>query len=137
MKIVIRAWSIFITESINKRNFDAVVMGWSLTRDPDCYDIWHSSKTNEGEFNFVSYSNPEVDRLALEGRETYDPEKRAVIYREIHRLIAEDAPYTFLYNPCALPAVHKRIHGIEPKPAGIGYNFIRWYVPEELVKYKN
>ncbi|MFP4466582.1 MAG: peptide-binding protein [Candidatus Goldiibacteriota bacterium] len=135
VEIRVLAWSIFITEFINKRKFDAVVMGWSLTRDPDCYDIWHSSKTKEGEFNFIAYSNPEVDRLCIEGREVYDPEKRAEIYRKIHSLISEDAPYTFLYNPFALPAVHKRIHGIKPEPAGIGYNFTKWYIPEDLIKY--
>ncbi len=136
VNVRVLAWNIFITDFINKKKFDAVVMGWSLTCDPDCYDIWHSSKTNEGEFNFVSYKNPEVDTLLEQGRTTYDTEKRKAIYRKIHRLIASDAPYTFIYSPYALPAIHKRVHGIKSEPAGIGYNFTRWYVPEELQKYK-
>ncbi|PKL91490.1 MAG: peptide-binding protein [Candidatus Goldiibacteriota bacterium HGW-Goldbacteria-1] len=130
------AWNIFITDFINKKKFDAVVMGWSLTRDPDCYDIWHSSKTNEGEFNFVGYKNRQVDRLLEDGRSTYDTEKRKVIYRKIHSLIAKDAPYTFIYSPYTLPVIHKRIHGIKPEAAGIGYNFTKWYVPSELQKYR-
>ena len=32
--------------------------------------------------------------------------------------------------------VNKRFKGIEPAPAGIGYNFIDWYVPEGEVRYK-
>ena len=111
-------------------------MGWSLSRDPDCYDIWHSSKTKEGEFNFISYNNSKVDKLLEQGRTIFDKEKRAKIYKEIHALIADDAPYTFLYAPYTLTAIHKRIHGIIPAPAGISYNQTKWYVPEEIQKFK-
>jgi peptide/nickel transport system substrate-binding protein len=133
--IRVLAWNIFITQFIDKRKFDAVVMGWSLTKDPDCYDIWHSSKTKEGEFNFVSFKNSEVDRLLEKARTTFDIKERASAYKRIHAIIADEAPYTFLYSPYSLSAVHKRIKGIKPAPAGIGYNFIRWYVPAELQKY--
>jgi len=46
-----------------------------LSPDPDDYQIWHSSQIEKG-FNFVSYKNPEVDRLWEEGRSEYDVEKR-------------------------------------------------------------
>lgn len=135
-EVRILAWNIFITEFIDKKKFDAIVMGWSLSRDPDAYEIWHSSKTKEGEFNFISYSNPEVDGLLEEGRTTFDIKKRTAAYNRIHEIIADEAPYVFLYMPYELPAIHKRFHGIKPEPSGIGYNFIRWYVPEELIKYR-
>ncbi len=136
VNIRVIAWNVFIPEYIDKKKFEAVVMGWQLSRDPDCYDIWHSSKTKEGEFNFISYKNPEVDKLLVRGRTTYDKSKRRAIYHEIHKLIAEDCPYTFLYTPYELPIIHKRFHGIAPAPAGIGYNFIKWYVPAEIQKYE-
>jgi len=130
-------WSTFLAEFINKRKFDLLVMGWSLSIDPDLFDIWHSSKTGEHEFNFISYSNPEVDRLLVEGRRTFDREKRVAIYHRVHRLIAKDVPYVFLYVPDNLPAVHKRFLGIQPAKAGISYNFIKWYVPREFQKYRD
>ncbi len=49
VKIRTLEWSALINEFINKRRFEAVLMGWFLSRDPDNYDIWHSSKTREGE----------------------------------------------------------------------------------------
>ena len=60
IKVEIRAleWSTFINEFIDKRRFEAVILGWQIGLDPDQYDIWHSSKTKEKEFNFISYSNP-------------------------------------------------------------------------------
>jgi peptide/nickel transport system substrate-binding protein len=125
------AWNAFIAEYVDKKKFDAVVMGWNLSMDPDGYIIWHSSKTKEGEFNFVSYKNLEVDRLLEEGRSVFDIEKRKKAYNRIHKLIADDLPYVFLYSADSISAVHKRICGIKPAPAGIGYNFIKWYVPKE------
>jgi len=135
VNIRIIAWSTFLSEFIDKRKFDAVIMGWALAQDPDLYDIWHSSKTAEHEFNFVSYKNPEVDRLLETGRRTFNRDKRVKIYHEVHRRIAEDLPYVFLYVPESLPTVHRRVLGIDPGPAGIGYNFSKWYVPEGYHKY--
>ncbi|MFA5147435.1 MAG: peptide-binding protein [Candidatus Omnitrophota bacterium] len=136
MKIRVLEWSAMINEFIDKRRFEAVLMGWFLSRDPDCYDIWHSSKTGEGEFNFVGYRNDKVDELLDEGRRTFDRPRREAIYREIHRLIYDDQPYLFLYAPEMLPVVHKRFHGVEASKIGIGYNFIRWYVPGKDRRYR-
>jgi peptide/nickel transport system substrate-binding protein len=135
VKVQVLAWTAFL-KFMNERKFDAVLLGWSLSRDPDCYDIWHSSKTGAEEYNFVSYKNDEVDRLLVQGRTTFDLEKRRKIYRRLHALIAADQPYCFLYVPDALVAIDKRFHNIKPEPLGIGYNFIRWYVPKKEQKYK-
>ena len=136
VKIRTLEWSALINEFINKKRFDAVIMGWFLPRDPDCYDIWHSSRTREGEFNFIGYKNSEVDELLEEGRRTFDRKERAGIYKKIHALIDEDSPCLFLYSSDALPIVSKRFRGVEASPIGIGYNFIKWYVPKSEQKYK-
>lgn len=136
MKIRVLEWSIMINEFIDKRRFEAVLMGWFLSRDPDNFDIWHSSKTREGEFNFIGYKNAEVDRLLEEGRRTFDESKRAGLYHRIHELIYEDQPYMFLYSGETLPILSKRFHNVDVSPIGIGYNFIKWYVPKDEQKYK-
>ncbi|MEJ2091510.1 MAG: peptide-binding protein [Syntrophobacterales bacterium] len=128
-------WAAFIKEFIDKGRFEAVLLGWTTGQDPDLYDIWHSSKTKPGELNFIHYNNPEVDRLLEEGRHTFDREKRRQAYFRFQQIIAEDQPYTFLFVPDALPAVHKRFRGIKPAPAGINYNLPKWYVPKDEQKY--
>ena len=135
-EIQVVAWSAFLDQFIDKKNFQAVMLGWTLPVDPDPDPVWHSEAMKPGGLNFVSYSNKRVDELILAGRGEFDTEKRKEIYREMHRLISEDAPYTFLFFPYATPAINNRFRGIEPAPAGIGYNFIDWYVPEREVKYK-
>ena len=136
VKIRVLEWSALINEFINKRRFEAVLMGWFLSRDPDNFDIWHSSKTREGEFNFAGYKNDEVDRLLVEGRRTFDEAKRAGIYHKVHELIYADQPYLFLYAADALPIVNKRFRNVEVSPIGIGYNFIDWYVPKSEQRYR-
>ena len=138
IKVHIRTieWASFISQFINKRRFQAVILGWTTGQDPDLYDIWHSSKIKGNGLNFISYRNREVDRLLEEGRETFDMEKRKQVYFRFQEILAEDQPYTFLYIPMSLPIVSSRFHGIKPAPAGISYNFIRWYVPKNLQRYR-
>ena len=135
MEIRTVEWAAFINEFVDKRKFDAVILGWSVTPDPDQYDIWSSKKTGPKELNFVGFSNPEVDRLLEDGRRTFDIEKRRMAYFRIQEILAEELPYVFLYVPDSLPTVHGRFHGIEPAPIGISYNFIKWFVPKEQQKY--
>jgi len=135
MKIRVIEWASFITHFIDKRNFEAVILGWTVGQDPDIFDVWHSSKTGPKELNFIGYKNPEVDRLIEEGRGTFDQEKRRQCYWRIQEILAEEQPYTFLYVPDALPVVSSRFRGIQPAPAGISYNFIKWYVPRDEQKY--
>jgi peptide/nickel transport system substrate-binding protein len=137
IKVEIRAieWSTFINEFIDKRRFEVVILGWSIGIDPDQYDIWHSSKTGEKEFNFVSYNNHEVDELLERGRRTFDIEERKKAYYRIQEILAEEVPYIFLYVQDALPMVHVRFKGIKPSPIGIGYNLHKWYVPKKLQRH--
>jgi peptide/nickel transport system substrate-binding protein len=135
VKIKIVEWSAFLKEFIDQRDFDAVLLGWGLSLDPDPHDIWHSSKTKPGEFNFVSYRNAHVDALIEEGRRTFDPAERGRIYREVHRTLYDEQPYMFLFVPDALPILHHRFQGVRLTPLGLGYNFIDWTVPPDKRKY--
>jgi peptide/nickel transport system substrate-binding protein len=135
VKIRVVEWASFLKNFIDTGKFEALIMGWTITPDPDLFDVWHSSKTGPKELNFVGFKNAGVDRLIEEGRSTFDQEKRRRAYWQIQEILAEEQPYTFLYVPDALPVVSARFRGIEPAPAGIGYNFIRWYVPKEEQLY--
>jgi peptide/nickel transport system substrate-binding protein len=137
-------WSVFVKDFINAKHFDACILGWSLSVDPDAYEIWHSSQIEKG-FNFISYRNSEVDTLWEEGRREYDQEKRKQIYWRIHERIAEDQPYTFLYVPLGISILQKKFALLERDPAGkevlrpiqmekagLLYDLIKWTVPKGI-----
>ena len=128
-------WAAFINEFVKPGKFDAVILGWTITQDPDLYDVWHSSKAVPGGLNHTHYRNPEVDDLLVRARRTFDRAERKRLYDRFQEILAEEQPYTFLYVPYALVAVSNRIRGIRPAPAGITYNFERWYVPKPLQRH--
>lgn len=135
MRIKIIEWSSFLKDVVDARKFDMVLLAWGLSRDPDPFDIWHSSKTKPGEFNFVGYKNAEADRLIEEGRKSFDPAERTRVYRRVHELIAADKPYLFLYVADAMPVVHARFTNVDVTPVGVGYRFVDWDVADAGVKY--
>lgn len=129
-------WAAFIKEFIHTGRFDAVILGWTITQDPDIFDVWHSSKAKPGGLNFTRYSNAEVDALLVEARSTPDKARRKVLYDRVQELIHADQPYCFLFVPYALPIVQARFQGIKPALAGIMYNFEKWWVPASRQMYQ-
>jgi peptide/nickel transport system substrate-binding protein len=102
-------WAVFIKERVNKLDFDAVVLGWTTPLDPDLYQVFHSSQSEPFQLNFVGYENPRADKLMVRIRQEYDHVKQVAMARELHRVIAADQPYTFLYNPMSLALVDRKI----------------------------
>jgi peptide/nickel transport system substrate-binding protein len=136
VNIRIIEWTSFIKEFVDRYNFDAIILGFNILQDPDCQAVWHSSNAVPGNLNLASFKNIEVDRLIDEGRHTFDEKKRKVSYDRIQEILADEQPFVFLYIPYSLPIVSSRIEGIVPAPAGISYNFTKWYVPKEMQKYQ-
>jgi peptide/nickel transport system substrate-binding protein len=127
-------WASFISRFIKTGDYDVVVLGWGLGLDPDQYNIWHSSQKAPGQFNFVGYNNPTVDKLLEQGRLELNPDKRQKIYHEFARVLLEDSPIVYLSAGYGLTAIHKRVKGIDSPapPAGVGWNSYDWYIPEAL-----
>jgi len=134
VKIRAIEWASFISRFIKTGDFDVVVLGWGLGLDPDQYSIWHSSQQAPGQFNFIGYNNPTIDKLLEQGRTELDPDKRMNIYHEFAKVLLEDCPIVYLSAGYGLTAMHKRIQGIvDPiPPAGVGYDSHKWYIPEPL-----
>ncbi len=90
-------WSVFIQERVDKADFDALILGWSMGIEPDLYQIWHSSQTNPHQLNFVAFNNSEADDLIIKIRQEYDHERQVAYCHRLHEIIAREQPYTFLY----------------------------------------
>ncbi len=102
-------WAVFLNDFVNTGDFDAVVLGWSMGIDPDLYQIWHSSQAGPQQLNFVGYKNPYVDKLIVRIRQEYDHDRQRELTHELHKMIHEDQPYTFLYAPLSTRVLDKKI----------------------------
>ncbi len=120
-------WSIFL-DRVKNKNFDAVTLGWtgSLRFPPDDYQIWHSSQAEGNGSNFISFVNPEVDRILEEYRQEFDMEKRIALYRRYQEILYEEQPYTFLWKQRTVTAYSRRYEGVNWYPAGT--NNREWWV---------
>ncbi len=132
IKVEIRTveWAAFIKEFVDKAQFDAVILAWTIGQDPDIYEVWHSSKAKSGGLNFTRFINTEVDALLEAARATPDMQKREALYARLQEVFHEEQPYCFLYVPYALPIVQARFRGIKAALAGIMYNFDKWWIPK-------
>jgi ABC-type transport system substrate-binding protein len=112
-------WTVFLEEFANKDNFDALVFGWvGADTTPDRYQIWHSSQADPYELNFVGYKSDEADDLIIKIREAYDVDEQIRLAHQLHRVIAADQPYTFLYEPLQPKVFDKRIAIVDKQPNG-------------------
>ena len=102
-------WSVFIQERVNKLDFDALVLGWSMGIEPDLYQIWHSSQTGPQQLNFVGFKNKEADELIIKIRQEYNHAKQVQYCHQLHKIIAYEQPYTFLYVGKWTAILDKRI----------------------------
>jgi peptide/nickel transport system substrate-binding protein len=97
---------------VDKGEFDASLLAWRLDLDPDIFDTFHSSQIPPLGLNHGFYSNPRVDSLLEAGRTEFDQEKRAEIYHQMHRLVHEDQPYTFINTVPTKRVIHKKIKNV-------------------------
>jgi ABC-type transport system substrate-binding protein len=102
-------WSVFIQQRVNKLDFDALVLGWSMGIEPDLYQIWHSSQTGPQQLNFVGFKNKKADELIIKIRQEYNHAKQVQYCHQLHKLIAYEQPYTFLYVGKWTAILDKRI----------------------------
>lgn len=117
MNIVQIEWSVFLGR-LHKRDFDVTALGWSGTFDPDPYQIWHSSQSEEGS-NFVSFKNSEVDALIERVRQSFNQKERDRLLKRVHTLIYNEQPYTFLFSPASLSVVSKRVGNVKIHKSGL------------------
>jgi ABC-type transport system substrate-binding protein len=86
----------------SKTPFDIYLGGWLIGMDPgDGGEVWGSDRITTAkhpdDLNYIGFSDPEVDRLFVEGNRTYAIEDRAPIYRRIQAILAAKRPYIFGY----------------------------------------
>ncbi|BDU39603.1 ABC transporter substrate-binding protein [Vibrio nigripulchritudo] len=79
---------------------DMAEMAW-MTNDPDTLPylaLRTQAWPDKGGFNSGYYSNPEVDKLLNAARESTDQAERAKLYKEMQKIVQEDAPWVFVAN---------------------------------------
>ena len=136
IRMRITPWEFAVMNTrIDERNFDAVTMAWMGSGpEDDPTQIWHSKSMADKGSNFISFNNPESDKLLDEARTTLDRNKRMELWHRWEALIADEQPYTFLWARPDRVFINGRFKNTEPYKLDIApYD---WYVPAAAQKYK-
>ncbi|WFP52202.1 peptide-binding protein [Methylomonas sp. EFPC3] len=129
-------WPVML-ENLDKKDFDAITLGWTSSIETDLYQAFHSSQAISKGDNFIGYQNPELDKLIDTARRTVDEGKRMPLWQQAERILYEDQPYTFLMRRKSLLFVDKRIHNLQMTKLGLNLGSLPLenYVPLAQQKY--
>ena len=119
-----------INRILKNRSFEAVILGQEVERDPDRYNLWHSSAKDFPGQNVSAYADPRSDRALEEGRKVFAHSSRRTHYLNFQRLFIENNPAIFLYHPKLSYWVNKKFAGPDLSlvfsPEERFWNFADW-----------
>jgi peptide/nickel transport system substrate-binding protein len=124
VKLVSLSWEELKTKVLAGQ-YDASLMGWKTSPEPELRTMF-SSKEIKGGYNFVSYSNQELDEILVKAAEESDEETKKELMYKAQEIISYDVPYIFLYSPNNILALNKKIKGVNPSPVNIFDNISEW-----------
>jgi peptide/nickel transport system substrate-binding protein len=95
-------WGTWLQRIFGAADYDMTIIGHSEPRDIGIYG---------NPDYYYRYDNPRVQELLAEAERQADPEAQNAIYREIARIIAEDAVNVWVFNPAYLVAAQEDVYG--------------------------
>jgi len=103
-----------LQDRITGKRYQAVIGSW--TPRPDIDGTMYNHFSTKGNVNSVSYNNPAVDALFEKTRVIPDGPERVRLYRQIQRLVVEDAPWVFLVFENLMIGMQKQVQGVPAIP---------------------
>jgi peptide/nickel transport system substrate-binding protein len=131
-------WSVMI-DLLERKDFNAITLGWTSDVEVDIFQIFHSSQTVPGGDNFVNYKNKRLDAIIEMARSTVDEEARMPLWHKAERILYEDQAYTFLMRSKSLVFIDDRIRNVQVTKLGLNKDIlpVEWFVPAGMQKYTN
>lgn len=105
-------------------NYDLTLTGGTVFADPDqnYFHELHTEKVVESKIvehrNITGYSNPKMDRLLEEGRQTIDIRRRQQIYKEVTELFFREVPLLYMVSIPYIFAHRPYLKGFEARDQG-------------------
>jgi peptide/nickel transport system substrate-binding protein len=98
---------------------DMAEMAW-MVNDPDTLPflaLRSEAWPDKGGFNSGYYSNPQVDELLANARSSADAIERGRLYRQVDRIVHDDAPWAFIASWKQNAVATANLHGLKLQPS--------------------
>ena len=125
LKTNYNTWPAFI-EKMNRRQAQLFRLAW-VADYPDAENflqLFYSKNESPGP-NHANYRNAEIDRMYEQIRTMQDSPERTAIYEKMARIIVEDAPWVFMYQPMSFALQHSWVENYLPHDYPYGMNKYR------------
>ena len=123
-KITTMEWISYIAavgsglDNINGKQFGMCQMSWmNPVNDPGLYVEYVSA--GQGDklgLNLSYYNNPQYNDLLAKARVTTDQTVRATNYKSAQKMLADDAPWLFMFHSNFVTAASKKVGGLILNP---------------------
>ena len=107
-----------------ERDFDLVLDSWSFDKNENIFDLFHSTGTQ----NYIAYANKDVDKLLSKAIAETDPAAKVAYMKEVHRVLAQELPYLFLWSLRNYTALRREVESVYVQPFHYFSQFPDWKV---------
>ncbi len=103
----------------NAQDFDMIILGWTMDiPDPDEWTSFAVDPEGGSHSAYTSYNNPDVIALNKQAQAETDEAKRADLYEQLQKKVADDAFAAYLYYSPYAYAMSDKVSGFEVTPLG-------------------
>ncbi len=95
------------------RNYEATVVAVDGALAPNS---WFSKNVSTASNNFTNYSNAEFDEVYNQAMAEIDLDQKAVYYKQLQQILADDAASVYVQDPANLLAINNKLEGYEFYP---------------------
>lgn len=106
-------WNTWLNDVYTGRKYTATISG--LTCDLTPGYLLNRFQTDSKK-NFINYANAQYDEIYLKAQAELDQTKKADYYKQLQRLLCEDAGTAFLQVPANMTAISKELAGYKFYP---------------------
>jgi peptide/nickel transport system substrate-binding protein len=122
------------------RSYDAAVVHWELSGDPDPYPLWHSTQIKDGQ-NYAGWSLRVADEAIERARALNDRAIRRGHYVLFQRAFAAEVPALLLYYPVYTYGVRAKVHDVQigplNSPADRFRSIANWYIVTKRITVRS
>lgn len=94
--------------------------------DPDTTDQFACANVPPRGYNKSRICDPAIDALLARGLSTYDPSRRAAVYRDLQKLLYRKMPIALIYRRTQINAFTTRLRGQTTSLSGAFWNVGAW-----------
>lgn len=123
-------WLVWKKRVMKDHDYDITIASWSFDDANNITSLFHSSSSSAWGNNFVEFRNSQVDALLTEANATSDFDKKRSIYQKLHAILADEAPYTYLWTLTHHAAHQNRLKGAKVEPTAFFRHILSWRLTE-------